>query len=717
MKTTLQLSGLDCAHCAAELEQDVQKIQGVLSASVSFIHQKLTLEYQSEQVLLSVIELVNHFEQVKVVEENAPQSEKKQKAGEPSVERAQDITLKNDFIFIALSALLFFAAIALGYLPFGAVGEILSYIVYALAYVIVGAPVLLSCVKNVAKGKIFDENFLMSVASIGAMLIGEWIEGVAVMLLYQLGEALQRRAVAGSRRSIAELMALKSERAVKLVGSEQVEVTPEEINVGDILLVKTGEKIAVDGKLLSSTAILDCKSLTGEAEYAEKKLGEELLAGCINTGAPFFMQAARVYEDSAVSKILRLVEESTSSKAAPEKFITKFAKYYTPIVCALAVVLAVIVPLVLGLIVDKTLYFKDFSRWLTSALTFLVVSCPCALVISIPLTYFSGVGACAKRGVLVKGATYLETLAQTKVMAFDKTGTLTYGNFTVLETQVLLGVQNEGQIVDETYVLSLAAALEKSSAHPIAKAFAFVKDLPTVTDVTELAGRGLCGNHEGQAVLVGSATLMEENGVQVPEIQSVFTLIYVAENKRLLGVITVGDEVRKEAKTALEQLKKQGISRLVMLTGDKAERAQTLAESVGIDEVFAGLLPEQKLAEAKRLRESGTLSYVGDGINDTPVMAEADCAFSMGKLGSSAAVETSNMVLVGDNLLALPQAVKIAKKTSKVVKQNIVFSIAMKVAFMALGAAGILPLWLAVFADVGVMLLAVANALRVKTTR
>lgn len=717
MKTTLQLSGLDCAHCAAELEQDVQKIQGVLSASVSFIHQKLTLEYQSEQVLLSVIELVNHFEQVKVVEENALQSEKKQKAGEPSVERAQDITLKNDFIFIALSALLFFAAIALGYLPFGAVGEILSYIVYALAYVIVGAPVLLSCVKNVAKGKIFDENFLMSVASIGAMLIGEWIEGVAVMLLYQLGEALQRRAVAASRRSIAELMALKSERAVKLVGSEQVEVTPEEINVGDILLVKTGEKIAVDGKLLSSTAILDCKSLTGEAEYAEKKLGEELLAGCINTGAPFFMQAARVYEDSAVSKILRLVEESTSSKAAPEKFITKFAKYYTPIVCALAVVLAVIVPLALGLIVDKTLYFKDFSRWLTSALTFLVVSCPCALVISIPLTYFSGVGACAKRGVLVKGATYLETLAQTKVMAFDKTGTLTYGNFTVLETQVLLGVQNEGQIVDETYVLSLAAALEKSSAHPIAKAFAFVKDLPTVTDVTELAGRGLCGNHEGQAVLVGCARLMEENGVQVPEIQSVFTLIYVAENKRLLGVITVGDEVRKEAKTALEQLKKQGISRLVMLTGDKAERAQTLAESVGIDEVFAGLLPEQKLAEAKRLRESGTLSYVGDGINDTPVMAEADCAFSMGKLGSSAAVETSNMVLVGDNLLALPQTVKIAKKTSKVVKQNIVFSIAMKVAFMALGAAGILPLWLAVFADVGVMLLAVANALRVKTTR
>ena len=717
MKTTLQLSGLDCAHCAAELEQDVQKIEGVLSASVSFIHQKLTLEYQSEQVLLSVIELVNHFEQVKVVDENATKSEKKPTAGEPSAEHAQDTVHKNDFIFIALSALLFFAAIALGYLPFGAVGEILSYIVYALAYVIVGAPVLLSCVKNVVKGKIFDENFLMSVASIGAILIGEWIEGVAVMLLYQLGEALQRRAVAGSRRSIAELMALKSERAVKLVGSEQVEVTPEEINVGDVLLVKTGEKIAVDGKLLSSTAILDCKSLTGEAEYAEKKLGEELLAGCINTGAPFFMQAARVYEDSAVSKILRLVEESTSSKAAPEKFITKFAKYYTPIVCALAVVLAIIVPLALGLIVDNTFYLKDFSRWLTSALTFLVVSCPCALVISIPLTYFSGVGACAKRGVLVKGATYLETLAQTKIMAFDKTGTLTYGNFNVLETQVLFGAQNEGQTVDEKYVLSLAAALEKSSAHPIAKAFAFVKPLPTVTDVAELAGRGLCGNHGGKEVLVGNARLMQEKGVQVPEIQSVFTLVYVAENNRLLGVITVGDEVRKEAKNALEQLKRQGVSRLVMLTGDKAERAKTLANSVGIDEVFAGLLPEQKLVEAKRLKESGALSYVGDGINDTPVMAEADCAFSMGKLGSSAAVETSNMVLVGDNLLALAQAVKIAKKTSKVVKQNIVFSIVMKVAFMALGAAGILPLWLAVFADVGVMLLAVANALRVKTTR
>ena len=472
-------------------------------------------------------------------------------------------------------------------------------------------------------------------------------------------------------------------------------------------MIKAGEKIPVDGVLLDENATLDTKALTGESELRTAKQGEELLSGCINAGGVFKMRVLRPYEESAVSKILDMVENAASRKAAPEKFITKFARYYTPIVCCLALALALVTPLLSGLIVDGRLYFKDFARWAQSALTFLVISCPCALIISVPLTYFSGIGCAAKQGILVKGATYLDGMAKANVIAFDKTGTLTEGNFTVC------GVRS-GEKTSENELLSLVTAVEASSAHPIAKAFAGYKTAHVAQNVVEVAGKGLSAIVEGETVLVGNGELLKENGVDIPALSSPYTLIYAAKNGEYLGCIEVGDKLRAEAKEAVRQLQTLGFSRIVMLTGDNPTRAEKIANEVGVYEVNAELLPDEKLERAQALKEYGTLVYVGDGINDAPVMAASDCAVSMGKLGSAAAVEASDLVLISDNLTALPRCVKIARKTKRIVVQNIVFSILMKGVFMILGAIGVLPLLVAVFADVGVMLLAVLNSFRAR---
>ncbi len=712
MKKVLQLSGLDCAACAAELEEEISKIEGVSAASVTFVNQKLTVEYATETALEKVVYATNHFEEVKVVET--------QNDGGRYATNAK--SHKKDWLLIAVSALLFIGGILFERLIEGTASVVGSYVCYGAAYFIVGYPVLLATVKNLLKGKIFDENFLMTVASLGAVFIGEVAEGVMVMLLYQIGEVLQSLAVASSRRSVSALMDLKSEHATLLIPQkscdcgcchehtpkmQQRRVTPEEINVGDILLVKVGEKIPVDGILLGEIASLDTKSLTGESALREVKKGGELLSGYVNAGGVFEMRATRKYEDSAVSRILDMVENAASGKAAPEKFITKFARIYTPVVCILALAVAVFAPLANGLIVDNRLYFKDYARWLQSALTFLVVSCPCALVISVPLTYFSGIGACATRGVLVKGATYLDVLAKAQTVALDKTGTLTEGNFTVC------GIYPEENITEKE-LLALATAVEKNSAHPIAKAFEAYETEYIAENVAEKAGRGLIADVQGKRVLVGNAELLQENGVEYQARDSAYTLVYVAKDGACLGAIEIGDKLRNEAKTALSQLKSLGISRMVMLTGDKEERAQKIANEVGVYEVNAQLLPDEKSQRAEELKKSGALIYVGDGINDAPVMAVADCAVSMGKLGSAAAIEASDLVLVSDDLTALPRGVKIARKTRKIVMQNIVFSIVMKASFMVLGALGILPLALAVFADVGVMLVAVLNSFRVK---
>ncbi len=692
MTKILHIENLDCPVCAEALQSDLQTIKGVNSVRVDYVTQTITLDTDDETAIAKVIKVANNFEEVRVLDE-----------GRYEVKRENHL---KEWLMIALSALFFAVAILLEKLIGGKTAQIIAYVLYGVSYLAVGYPVLLSTAKNIVKGRIFDENFLMTVASIGAIALGEIGEGVIVMLLYQLGELLQSIAVGSSRKSVTKLLELKSERAVLLKDGEQIEITPEELKIGDTVLVKAGEKVPADGVLLDESAILDVKSLTGEAELRKVCKGEEILSGSINVGSMYAMKIVRPYQDSAVGRILHMVENASAGKAKPEKFIAKFSKYYTPIVCALALALTIFAPLVSGLIIDDKLYFKDFTRWVQSALTFLVISCPCALVISVPLTYFSGIGACAKSGILVKGATYLDILATAKTVAFDKTGTLTEGNFSIRYAKAKNG--------KETDLLSIAAAVEKGSSHPIAKSFDGIETGYTAESITEYAGKGLSAYIQGEKVLVGNARLLEEEGIDFPKTESVYTVVYVAKKGEYLGVIEIGDALRKETKESVQTLKTLGLAHTVMLTGDRKERAENVANEVGISEVNAELLPDEKLQKAEKLKKNGGLIYVGDGINDAPVMIAADCAVSMGKLGSAAAVEASDLVLISDNLTALPKAVKISRKCRSIVLQNIVFSVAMKTVFMVLGTIGVLPLWLAVFADVGVMLLAVLNSFRVR---
>ena len=703
MQITLQLDGLDCAVCAAELEEIISKIQGVRSASVAFATQKLSLEYDDEETLRQVIYAANHFEDVHVIQSNKKNANSAQVVmDEQSTERTAK-KRKGEWLRMGISAVCFLGGIISGLCSW----TVANLLFYLAAYVAVAYPIWITTGKNISKGKIFDENFLMTIASVGAMLLGEFAESVAVMWLYQLGETLLATAVVFSRRSITDLMNLKAENATKIVKGEQVSIAAKDVQKGDILLVKAGEKVPVDGCLLSVLANLDTKSLTGEPQIKTIAIGGELLSGYVNAGGVFKMQALKAYEDSAAQKILQLVENAANSKAKPEKFITKFAKYYTPAVCAVAAFLALIMPFLHGVWAVGALQFYAWKRWAHSALTFLVVSCPCALVVSVPLTYFSGIGACAKNGVLIKGATYLDVLSRAKTMALDKTGTLTEGNFTVLNV-------HSATEMEKDEFLSLVVAVEKNSAHPIAKAFRGIPTPYKAVDAYEYAGEGISAWINGEQVLVGNGELMKRRAIKYTEIPSVHTLVYVAKNEMFLGCIELGDKIRKESVTALQNLQKVGFSKMVMLTGDTQERAVAVANEVGVYEVNAALMPDDKLEIAQRLKENGALVYVGDGINDAPVMAAADCAVSMGKLGSAAAVEASDVVLISDDLNALTKGVKTAKKTRKIVLQNIVFSLVMKGVFMLLGAAGLLHLWLAVFADVGVMLLAVLNSFRVR---
>ena len=756
MKKIIQLDGLDCAGCAVELERKISKIDGVNFASITFVNQRLAVECETEEALAKTIQTANSFEKVRVVEkehhnasqhhntshhehtaqeecscgcchghhdahehhnvhehhdahehgaahENHELQHDKENEKEAKIKRIPHL---KEWIMIATSAIFFLIGIVLEKYANGKAAMIIRYIAYALAYISVGYPVIISTVKNISKGRIFDENFLMTVASIGAVCLGEVGEAVLVMLLYQIGELLQSIAVGSSRRSLKKLMELKSETATLLVNGEQKTVKPDCLKEGDIIIVKAGEKIPVDGMLLSEEALLDTKSLTGESEYKTVKKGEEMLSGCINVGGMYEMKVLRRYEESAVGKILDMVENAAAGKAEPEKFITKFAKYYTPIVCCLALAITIFAPLLSALLADGSFYFKDFGRWLNSALTFLVISCPCALIISVPLTYFSGIGACANKGILAKGAMYLDVLTQAKMIAFDKTGTLTQGNFTVCS------IHTEG--ISETELVELVTAAESGSAHPIAKALMGGSTSYKATKIKEFAGRGVRAEIDGNVVLVGNSVLFKEHSVNHPKFNTPYTYIYVAKNGVYCGALEIGDKVRAEAKAAVAELKELGITRTMMLTGDSEPRSYKVAHETGVQEVYATLLPDQKLQLVKKLKREGTIVYVGDGINDAPVMTVADCAVSMGQLGSAAAVEASDLVLISDNLKALAHAVRIAKKTRKIVMQNIIFSISMKVIFMILGICGVLPLWLAVFADVGVMLLAVLNSFRVR---
>ncbi len=689
----LNIAGLCCANCARELEEDLNRIEGV-SAVVDFVNLRVLLNAADPSAREKAVYTITHFEDVKIVTEK-PERKSVFK------ERLKDI------ILIAVATALFIPALVLdltGTAKSGLPAEIITYVLYGLSYLTVGHPVLINTVKNIAKGKIFDENFLMAIASIGAILLGifagdGFVEGVAVMLLYQLGELLQGIAVGSSRNSISSLMDLKSDTATRVEGGVQRTVSPEELRSGDTIIIKAGEKVPVDCRVIRGESALDMKSLNGESLPRDIKAGDEMLSGSINLSGVLEAEVIREYENSAVAKILELVENSTAKKSKPEKFITKFAKYYTPAVCAIAAIVAGIVPTVICA-VNASFIWDTYREWIYTALSFLVISCPCALVISVPLSYFGGIGRCAKFGILVKGSTCLDALALSAVAAFDKTGTLTEGAFEVVNS------------TDEK-TLQLAAAAEKFSSHPVSVAFKNVSTEYEVQNAEEVAGKGVKCLLNGETLLVGNGKFLKEHGVDFEEKQSVSTVVYVALAGKFVGFAEIDDKIKDGAREALAELKKSGVAHTEMLTGDREERAKIIAEELALDGFKAGLLPDEKLNRAVELKAEGKLIYVGDGINDAPVMTAADCAVSMGKVGSDAAIEASDIVLVSDNLRLLPKGRRIAKGTRRLVIENIAGSLIVKVAIMALSVAlPAFPLLAAIAADVGVMLIAVLNALR-----
>ena len=577
--------------------------------------------------------------------------------------------------------------------------------IYIISYLIVGLDVLIEAIKNIFKGEVFDENFLMTIATIGAFAIGEYPEAVAVMLFYQVGEMFQSYAVDKSRKSIASLMDIRPDFAnIKKNGSIE-KVSPDKISIGDIIIVKPGEKVPLDGTIVDGNSMLDTSALTGESVPREVSIGDEVLSGSINQNGLIEIKVTKNFGESTVSKILDLVENASSKKSKSENFISKFAKYYTPIVVVIAVLLAIIPPII----------FKEteFIQWLYRALTFLVVSCPCALVISIPLGFFGGIGGASKLGVLVKGSNYLEALSKTEVVVFDKTGTLTEGVFEVQKV-------NSVDITKED-LIKCAAYAESFSNHPIANSLkkAYGKDIDNkkISETHELSGLGVNAVVDGNAVFVGNEKLMQEKNIEYIKCNEIGTILYVAINNQFKGTIIISDKIKADAKKAIEKLKKNNVKKIVMLTGDKKAVGESVAKELGLDEVYTELLPNNKVEKVEELMKSksekGKLAFVGDGINDAPVLAISDIGIAMGGLGSDAAIEAADVVLMTDEPSKVVDAIKISKKTLKIVKQNIIFAIAVKILVLILSAIGLSNMWQAVFADVGVSVLAILNALRV----
>ena len=584
----------------------------------------------------------------------------------------------------------------------------LEGVLYLIPYFIVGYDILLKAVKGIFRGQMFDENFLMAVATVGAMALGDWREGCAVMVFYQIGELFQSYAVGKSRRSISDLMDIRPDYANIESGGALEKVDPEDVAVGTVIVVQPGERIPIDGVVTEGEATVNTSALTGESLPRQVKAGDEVLSGCVNLSGLLHIRTTKEFGDSTVAKILDLVENSSMKKAKAENFITKFARIYTPAVCYSAVALAVLPPVV-RLIMGNAPMWSD---WITRALTFLVISCPCALVISIPLSFFGGIGGASAKGILVKGSNYLEALAKTGCVVFDKTGTLTKGVFQVLETAP------EG--MDAQTLLGWAAQAECYSKHPISQslksAWGGQVDTDRVTDVEELGGFGLTGRVDGHAVAVGNRRLMEKLGIQPIEPQRAGTVVYVAVDGVYAGWILLGDVVKEHAAQAIRGLKAEGVEKTVMLTGDADAAARQVASQLGVDEVHSQLLPADKVRQVERLlkerREGRLLAFVGDGINDAPVLARADIGIAMGALGSDAAIEAADVVLMDDDPAKIALAMRISRRTLRIVYENIVFALAVKVVCLVLGAIGIANMWLAIGADVGVMVLAVLNATR-----
>ena len=701
-KEDIILGGLTCAHCAEVIGDRVQSIDGVKNSHLNFVNKKLTLEIDSginkDEVINSVIELIDSIEPgLDIQVQNKSESAKEIK----KVEKKKDNSKKDLFKIIAGVLVFIFAF----YQEATGIESRYSLIVFIVSYILVGGDVLYKALRNIKTGRIFDENFLMTVATVGAISIGEPSEAVGVMLFYKIGEYLQELAVGKSRKSISDLMQIRPDVANLKVGNSLKVVDPEEVEIGDYIVVKPGEKVPLDGLVVEGNSMVDTSALTGESVLRTVNKGDELLSGFINKNALLTVQVTKDFSESTVSKILDMVENASSKKSKTENFISVFSRYYTPIVVTLAALLAILPPV----------FIKGalFSEWIHRGLIFLVVSCPCALVLSIPLSYFSGIGVASKHGILIKGSNYLEALRYVDTVVFDKTGTLTEGVFDVVK------VKSVG--VSEDELMKFASIAEANSNHPIAKSILKYYDkqidLNKIEEYEEIAAHGIKAKYENSTVLAGNEKLMKTNNIKIERSTEIGTIVYVAVNNKFVGYIVIADKIKEDSKDAIKKIKEQGIKKTVMLTGDNKDVADSVAKRLKLDKVFSNLLPNEKVEKIEELylsrSEKEKIAFVGDGINDAPVLARVDVGIAMGGLGSDAAIEAADIVIMTDEPSKIAQGIKISKKTYKIVWQNIIFALAVKVIVLILGAAGMASMWEAVFADVGVALIAVLNAMRI----
>lgn len=755
-KRELILEGLCCANCAAKIENKSKNILGVSSANIDFVSKKLTLEIENENEIIRILEEAKSI--VKKIEPDVKIIDTSIKNINTEDDEEDNSSKKIKFAGLAVGVILYIITFFL------ADSSNVKIIFSIAAYLLIGAEVLIKSFKNIIRGEVFDENFLMSIASIGALAIKQYPEGIAVMLFYQIGETFQDMAVDRSRRSITKLMDIKPEFANLQVNDDFKKVHPEDVNIGDIILIKPGEKVPLDGTIIKGASMVDTSDLTGESLPKEVNVGSTVLGGFINQNGILTVKVTKGFGESAVSKILELVQNASSKKAQTENFITKFARYYTPIVTLSAVLLAVVPTFVIP--------GTHFSQWLYRALVFLVVSCPCALVISIPLGFFGGIGGASRKGILIKGSNYLEALYNVKTVVFDKTGTLTKGVFTVTEV-------NSRNNITEDELLKYAALAESYSNHPIAKSIlkayedkngklevvhnnnipackmrakcqnimpnsiSLKKSNNSSTDkiskaifkpckhksstdhdnlkYSELAGYGIKAIIKGKNILAGNAKLMKNENIAYEDINTIGTIIHIAIDNVYAGYIVISDELKNDSASAIKALKNLGMKKTVMLTGDASRVAAEIGNKLGIDKVYSELLPNEKVEKFEMLYSMKTpkekILYVGDGVNDAPVLARADVGVAMGGLGSDAAIEASDVVIMTDEPSKIVTAIKVARKTQYIVWQNIIFALGIKVVILALGALGFANMWEAVFGDVGVALIAVLNSMRALNVR
>ena len=700
MKKELMLNGLTCAHCASVIDEKVKHIDGVKNSNLNFTNKKLSVEIDcdnEEKIIKNIIDIINDTEPGLDIQIEG-QREIKEDKTQKSIKNNEKLNL----LKIIAGAIVFIFAF---YQEIAGRENKYSLLIFLVAYLLVGSDVLYKALRNITKGRIFDENFLMSVATIGAIAIGELSEAVGVMLFYKIGEYLQELAVGKSRKSISELMQIRPDMANLKLGNTIKVVNPEDVNIGDYIIVKPGEKVPLDGVVIEGSSMMDTSALTGESVLRTVKKGDNLLSGFINKNALLTVQVTKDFSESTASKILDMVENASSKKSKTENFISVFSRYYTPIVVGLALLIAILPPIFMQ--------GATFSEWIHRGLIFLVVSCPCALVLSIPLSYFSGIGVASKQGVLIKGSNYLEALRYVDTVVFDKTGTLTEGVFDVVKVKPVN--------ISEDELIKFASIAEVNSNHPIAKSILnyYNKEinLNNIEEYEEIASHGIRVKYENNIILAGNEKLMASNNIKIEKSTDVGTVVYIAINNEFKGYIVIADKIKTDSEEAIRLIKEQGIKETVMLTGDNKEVANFVAKKLKLDKVFSNLLPNEKVEKIEELYknriEKEKIAFVGDGINDAPVLARVDVGIAMGGLGSDAAIEAADVVIMTDEPSKIAQGIKISKKTYKIVWQNIIFALGIKIIVMILGATGLASMWEAVFADVGVALIAVLNAMRI----